>query len=197
MSKLPLVLSPTAGPSKPGLDARATYREAYAMARRMLKDRRTSTVAASWTWFLGHARRRFTTPLGWRIAQLAGRAVSARRPPPTPPPGAAPAPPRRGLARRPRRPRLGNLLGVVPYRCARVDRVRSVGLTFAWSADPLASSGNRGLRLARAVRLREDRARRAEVARAMAADRYRIERGPFFTITDLGRAVLADATAHV
>src|SRR3954466_4764782 len=171
MSKLPLVLSPTAGPSKPGLDARATYREAYAMARRMLKDRRTSTVAASWTWFLGHARRRFTTPLGWRIAQLAGRAVFDQRTPTNGTSGDVAALLRQGLVRRTRRPRLGNLLGVVPYRCATVDRVRALGLTFAWSADVLASSGARGLRRCRARQLRQERATRREVARVMAADR--------------------------
>src|SRR4051794_20851486 len=194
MSKLPLDLRPAAGLSKPGLDARATYREAFAMARRMIRDRSTSTIAASWTWFLTHARRRFTTPAGWRIAQLAGRVVFDQRTPTNGTSGDVAALLRQGLVRRTRRPRPGNLLGVVPYRCATVDRVRALGLTFAWSADVLASSGARGLRLARAVRLREDRARRAEVARAMAADRLRVEaEGPYFAITPAGRAALAEA----
>src|SRR3954452_5816033 len=50
-----------------------TFRVAYAMARRMIRDRVTHGTGAAYTWFLQHARRRFPTPTGWRIAQLAGR----------------------------------------------------------------------------------------------------------------------------
>src|SRR4051794_18139075 len=57
---------------------RELWLEAYAMARRMVKDRRNGTAAA-WTWYLGHARRRFTTPASWRIAQAAGRLAFDRR----------------------------------------------------------------------------------------------------------------------
>ena len=53
---------------------RELWRAAYAMARRMIRDRRTSTVASAWTWYLDHARRRFGAS-GWKVAQAAGRAV--------------------------------------------------------------------------------------------------------------------------
>src|SRR4051794_24895836 len=142
------------------------------MARRMIRDRRDHGTGAAWDWYLRHARRRFTTPTGWRIAQLAGRVVFDARTPTHGTAGDVDALLRQGLVRRTRRPRRGNLLGVVPYRCATVDRVRALGLTFAWSADPLASSANKGLRAYRAQR-------RREVARAMAQDRAAMERSCF------------------
>ena len=189
MSKLSLTLKSTASVSK--VDAtpwsRELWRAACFMARRMIRDRATYGTGASWDWYLRAARRRFTTP-----ASLADR--SARGPrrvrPADPdqrhlgqrrraaPPGSrAPHPP----------PAVGHLLGVVPYRCATVDRVRAVGLTFAWSADPLASSANQGLRAHRAMKLRQERATRREVAHGLAADRVAIETGVFFTLTDAGR----------
>src|SRR3954453_7615625 len=58
---------------------RELWVEAYAMARRMIKDRRNGTAASAWTWYLGHARRRFTTPTGGGTAQAAGRAMFDRR----------------------------------------------------------------------------------------------------------------------
>src|SRR3954454_5754394 len=77
MSTAALYLGATAPASK--IDAtdwtRELWAEAYAMARRMIRDRRNGTAAAAWTWYLQHARRRFTTPAVWRIAQPAGRAV--------------------------------------------------------------------------------------------------------------------------
>ena len=82
------------------------------------------------------------------------------------------------------------------YRCATVYRVRAVGLTFAWSADPLASSANQGLRAHRAMKLRQERATRREVAHGLAADRVAIETGVFFTLTDAGRLALAQAEAR-
>src|SRR4051794_34888923 len=76
MATATLDLGATAPVSK--IDAtdwtRELWLEAYAMARRMIRDRRTSTAATSWTWFLQHARRRFGAS-GWRIAQAAGRSV--------------------------------------------------------------------------------------------------------------------------
>jgi hypothetical protein len=57
MSKLPLTLKPTASTSK--LDrtnwTRATWRAAYSTARRMVRDRRTSTAATAWTWYLSRS----------------------------------------------------------------------------------------------------------------------------------------------
>ena len=105
---------------------------------------------------------------------------------------------RQGLVRRTRRPRPGNLLGVVPYRCATVDRVRAVGLTFAWSPDPLASGANQGLRAHRAMKLRQERAARRQVARAMAGDRLAMASAPLeerFAITPAGIAALRAAEA--
>src|SRR3954468_20087225 len=57
---------------------RELWLEAFAMARRMIRDRRNGTAAAAWTWYLQHARRRFGAS-GWRIAQAAGHAVFDRR----------------------------------------------------------------------------------------------------------------------
>src|SRR4051794_28679423 len=181
MSKLSLDLSPSRAFSK--IDAtnysRELWRAAYSMARRMIRDRATYGTGASWDWYLRAPRRRFTTPAAWRIAQLAGRVVFDQRTPTRGTAGDVDVLLRQGLVRRTRRPRKGNLLGVVPYRCATVDRVRAVGLTFAWSADPLASSANRGLRVYRAQR-------RREVARAMAQDRAAMERSRFaLTVTGL------------
>src|SRR3954451_11577284 len=144
VSKLSLTLKSTASVSK--VDAtpwsREVWREAFSMARRMIRDRATPGTGAAWDWYLRAARRRFTTPAGWRVAQLAGRVVFDARTPTHGTAGDVDVLLRQGLVRRTRRPRRGNLLGVVPYRCAKVDRVRAVGLTFAWSADSLASSAN-------------------------------------------------------
>ena len=167
MQTATLTLKSTAAVSK--VDAtpwsRELWKAAYSMARRMIRDRRDHGTGASWDWYLRAARRRFTTPAGWRLAQLAGRVVFDARTPTHGTAGDVAALLRQGLVRRTRRPRKGNLLGVVPYRCATVDRVRAVGLTFAWSADPLASSANRGLRVYRAQQ-------RRKVARIMAEDRF-------------------------
>src|SRR4051812_14569248 len=109
MSTATLYLGADAPVSK--IDATAWTREvlleAYAMARRMIKDRRNGTVAATWTWYLGHARRRFTTPASWRIAQAAGRAVFDRRTVTYAAGGSIADLERQGLVRRTRRPRHG------------------------------------------------------------------------------------------
>src|SRR4051794_9185124 len=80
MATATLYLGATAPVSK--IDATDWNRElwlaAFSMARRMIKDRRTSTAASAWTWYLGHARRRFGAS-GWKIAQAAGHAVFDRR----------------------------------------------------------------------------------------------------------------------
>src|SRR3954452_7002985 len=83
MAKATHGLSPAVTLSKldPTDWTRAIWRAAYAMARAMARDRRTTTAATAWTWFLQHARRRFTPPAAWRIAQLAGRACFDRRTP--------------------------------------------------------------------------------------------------------------------
>src|SRR3954471_22509289 len=80
MSKLPLDLTPTWAFSKMDVTnySRELWRAAYAMARRMIRDRRTSTAATAWGWYLDAARKRFGAS-GWRIAQLAGRVVFDQR----------------------------------------------------------------------------------------------------------------------
>src|SRR3954449_8771065 len=74
MSKATHGLSPAVTLSK--IDTtdwtRETWRAAYSMARRMIRDRRTTTAATAWTWYLDAARKRFGAS-GWRIAQAAGR----------------------------------------------------------------------------------------------------------------------------
>src|SRR3954449_342076 len=74
MSKATHGLSPAVTLSK--IDTtdwtRETFRAAYSMARRMVRDRRTTTAATAWGWYLDAARKRFGAS-GWRIAQAAGR----------------------------------------------------------------------------------------------------------------------------
>jgi hypothetical protein len=188
MATATLVHTPAAPASK--LDTtdwtRATWREAFSMARRMIRDRATHGAGAAWTWYLRHARKRFGAS-GWRIAQAAGRIVFDQRTATCGTAGSVDALLRQRLVRRTRRPRRGNLLGVVPYRCATVDRVRTVGLMAAWSADPLASSANKGLRAYQARR-------RREVARAMAQDRLTMTECRY-ALTPAGRAALQAAEA--
>src|SRR4051795_13639112 len=112
------------------------------MARRMIRDRRTSTAATAWTWYLDHARKRFGAS-GWRIAQAAGRAVFDRRTVAYAASGSVADLERQGLVRRTRRPCPGNLTATVPYRCAAFERLRDCGINMAWSFDPLASGNNR------------------------------------------------------
>src|SRR4051794_22851165 len=134
MSTATLYLGATAPVSK--LDVtdwtRELWFEAYAMARRMIHDRRNGTAAAAWTWYLGHARRRFTTPTGWRIAQAAGRLAFDVRTVTFATSGSIADLERQGLVRRTRRPRPGNLTATVAYRCASFERLRDCGLNLAW-----------------------------------------------------------------
>ena len=159
--------------------SRELWLEAYAMARRMIRDRRNGTAAAAWTWYLQHARRRFGAS-GWKIAQAAGRAVFDRRTVTFAAGGSVADLERQGLVRRTRRPRPGNLTATVPYRAASFERLRDCGINMAWGHDPLMSSNNRGLRVQRARRLKaerrqvlaEVRAEERQVAMAMAEDRF-------------------------
>src|SRR3954453_4301647 len=165
--------------------ARATFRAAYSMARRMVRDRATHGTGAAWTWYLDHARRRFGAS-GWWVAQAAGRLAFGRRTVGHAASGSGADLEPQGLGRFIARARPGNLAGVVAYRCAAFERVRPQGINLAWTFDPLASASNKGLRACRAQR-------RREVARGLAADRRAMERGRFFALTDLGRLALAEA----
>jgi hypothetical protein len=87
------------------------------------------------------------------------------------------------LIRPTRRPRRGNLVGIVPYRCVSLERVR--GINFAWGGDELAYVNRRSaLRRGRARKLREERAQ--IIAQLEAEDRL-------YVLTDLGRAALVAA----
>src|SRR3954447_26059950 len=96
---------------------RELWLEAFSMARRMIRDRVGHGIGAAWTWYLGHARRRFGAS-GWRIALAAGRAVFDRRTVPFATSGSVADLERQGLVRRTRRPRPGNLTATVPYPAA-------------------------------------------------------------------------------
>jgi hypothetical protein len=158
--------------------ARETWRAAYGMARRMVRDRRTTTAASAWAWYLDAARKRFGAS-GWRVAQAAGRVVFDARTVVHARAGSIADLERQGLVRRTRRPRRGDLTATVAYRCASFERLREHGFSMAWTFDQLASSANKGLRVYRAQR-------RREVARAMAQDRAAMERSRFgLTVTGL------------
>src|SRR3954468_1175404 len=140
MSKLPLTLKSTAAVSKDDATpwSREVWREAYRMARRMVRDRRTTTAATAWTWYLDAARKRFGAS-GWRIAQAAGRIVFDARTVGYARAGSVAELERQGLTRATAKPRRGNLVGMVAYRCASFERVRPQGINLAWGFDPLAS----------------------------------------------------------
>src|SRR3954452_12456237 len=195
MSTAALNLGATAPVSK--IDAtdwtRELWLEAYAMARRMIRDRRNGTAAA-WTWYLQHARRRFGAS-GWRIAQAAGRTVFDVRTVTFATSGSVEELARQGLVRRTRRPRRGNLTATIPYRCASFERLRDCGLNLAWGHDPLMSANNRGLRVQRARRLKaerrqvlaEVRAEERQVAMAMAEDRFALTLTGLFALQNAER----------
>jgi DNA-binding MarR family transcriptional regulator len=148
----------------------------------MIRDRRTSTAATAYVWALDHLRRRFGAS-GWPTAQAAAALVFERRIVSGAATGSVADLERQGLVRRTRRPRRGNLVGVVPYRCVSLERVR--GLNFAWGGDALACvNRNVALRRHRARQLREER--RQIMARLEAKERL-------YVLTDLGRAALVAA----
>ena len=58
---------------------RELWLEAYAMARRMIRDGGRFGLGARYVWCLGHLRRRFGAS-GWPIAQTAPRSPSTSAP---------------------------------------------------------------------------------------------------------------------
>src|SRR3954468_5786397 len=98
------------------------WHAAYAMARRMIRDRAGHGYGAAYVWYLEHARRRFGAS-GWPVAQLAGRLAFDRHCLAFAATGSLPDLARQGLVRLVARPRPGNLAGVVPYRCASFERL--------------------------------------------------------------------------
>ena len=184
MSKLPLDLSPGRAFSK--IDrtdwTRELWRAAYRQSRAMIRDRGTTTAATAYVWALDHMRRRFGAP-GWPVAQAAASLVFERRIVGRGAAGTVADLERQGLVRRTRRPRRGNLVGVVPYRCVSLERVR--GLNFAWGGDALACVN-------RTVALRRQRARRLHEERRQVMAQLEAEER-FYILTDLGRAALVAA----
>jgi hypothetical protein len=176
--------------------SRELWNAAHAMTRRMIRDRAGHGIGTAWTWYLQHARRRFTTPTGWRIAQAAGHAVFDRRTVGYAASGSVADLERQGLVRRTRRPRPGNLTATVPYRCATFERLRDHGFSLAWGHDPLASGSNRGLRVHRARKLRaerrqimaEVRAEERQVAMIMAEDRFALTLTGLFALQNAGKS---------
>src|SRR3954451_23236453 len=117
MSKATLNVRPAADLSKlDGMDwTRELWRAAYGMARRMIRDRRASTAAGAWSWYLDAARKRFGAS-GWKIAQAAGRGVFDRRTPTHARTGSAAELHRQVLVTNTRRVCEGSALAVVPTR---------------------------------------------------------------------------------
>src|SRR3954466_15078146 len=142
----------------------------YRQSRAMIRARRTSTAATAYVWALDHLRRRFGAS-GWPVAQAAAALVFERRIVSGASVGTVADLERQGLVRATARPRRGNLVGVVPYRCVTLDHMQ--GINFAWGGDELACvNRNVALRRQRARKLREEHRRilgargRGEVVRA-------------------------------
>jgi hypothetical protein len=162
--------------------SRELWRAAYRQSRAMIRDRRTTTTATAYVWALDHLRRRFGAS-GWPVAQAAASLVFERRIVSGAATGSVADLERQGLIRATAKPRRGNLIGVVPYRCVSLERVR--GLNFAWGGDDLACvNRNVALRRQRARQLREER--RQVMAQLEAEERL-------YVLTDLGRAALVAA----
>jgi hypothetical protein len=157
---------------------RELWREAFSMARRMVKVRPGHSTGESLTWYFDHGFRRFgyaALPLvraaGWCAfnERLVTKAATGTR---------------EELARQ----------GMLT-RCVRLERAPRGGWSWAWTHDPLAAVNlNRGHRVHLA---RQRRAARA-VAHEMARERRRLAAETVeerYTLTAAGRAALAAAEA--
>jgi hypothetical protein len=177
MAKATHGLSPAAPVSK--IDTtdwtRATFLAAYAMARRMIRDRATHGTGAALTWYLDHGFRRFglnALPIvraaGWAAFNAHHVSKAAT--------GTAEELARQGML----------------TRAVRVEPAPRGGWAWAWTFDELGSPNTaRGLRRHRAQCLREARA----VAREMARDRLALQAEERFAITPAGIAALRTAEA--
>src|SRR3954447_5561986 len=147
---------------------RETFRVAYGMARRMIRDRATHGTGAALTWYLDHGFRRFgfnALPIvraaGWAAFDAHHVSKAAT--------GTAEELARQGML----------------TRAVRVEPAPRGGWSWAWTFDELGSPNTaRSLRRHRAKRLREARA----VAREMARDRLAMQAEDRFVLTPLGRA---------
>src|SRR3954447_8953537 len=157
---------------------RETFRAAYGMARRMIRDRASHGTGAALTWYLDHGFRRFgyaALPIvraaGW-AAFDAHHVVKAAT-------GTAEELAREGML----------------TRAVRVEPAPRGGWSWAWTFDELGSPNTaRSLRRYRVKRLREARS----VAREMARDRLAMQAGPVeerFALTVTGLLALRAAEA--
>src|SRR3954453_23125794 len=170
MSKATLNVTPAADLSK--LDrtdwTRETWREAFSMARRMLRQRPGHSTGAALTWYFDHGFRRFGLN-AMPIVRAAGWAVFNQLHVTKAATGT-----REELARQ----------GMLT-RCVRLEPAPRGGWSWAWTHDPLAAVNlNRSYRVYRARQLREER--RQIVAELEAEERL-------YVLTDLGRAALVAA----
>ena len=171
MSKLPHTLKSTAAVSK--VDAtpwsRELWREAFGMARRMIRQRPGHSTGEALTWYFDHGFRRFGYA-ALPIVRAAGWCVFNQRHVTKAATGTPAELARQGML----------------TRAVRLERAPRGGWSWAWTHDPLAAVNlNRGRRIQLA------RQRRA-VATAMAEDRLALGETRF-TITPAGRAALAAA----
>ena len=150
---------------------RETWRAAYAMARRMIRQRPGRGTGDALTWYFDHGFRRFgfnALPIvraaGWAAFDQVHVSKAATGTPAE-------------LARQ----------GMLT-RCVRLERAPRGGWSWAWTHDPLAA-----VNLNRSYRVHLARQRRA-VARAMAEDRLAMTECRF-AITPAGRAALQAAEA--
>ncbi len=164
-------------PSGAGRHARALWRAAHAMARRMMRPGQRHGSGDLYATFLVAGHRRFGDAAMPVVRAAAGAALARLHV------SRAATGTRAELARQ----------GMLS-RAVRLDPAPYGGWTWAWTHDALGSPNTaRGLRVQRAAGMREARAARREVARAMAVYRRALEAGRYFTITDAGRAALAGA----
>jgi hypothetical protein len=198
MSKLQLTLKPTTAASKPDRAARVRelWRAAYRQSRSMIRDGGRYGYGARYVHCLGHLRRRFGVT-GWPIAQKAASLAFDLRTVSKAATGTVAELHRQGMVTNTRRVCEGCALAVVPTRAVRVERApRGLGWCWAFTFDELGSPNTaRSLRRSQAKRMREDRARRAEVARAMAEDRRAIDGRDRYGLTVAGLFALRNAEA--
>jgi hypothetical protein len=142
--------------------ARRLWTLAYRQSRSMIRAGASHGIGQRSVWCQDHLRRRFGAS-GWPVAQYAGRLVLELRTPAHALGGSVADLHRQGLTNAEGR----------PTRAIFVEK--HSGWRMAWSEDPLAAvNANRMLCGVRARQLRDDRARRRAVARAMAEERRRI-----------------------
>src|SRR3954452_24028765 len=170
MATATLVHTPAAPASK--LDrtdwTRETWRAAFSMARRMIRQRPGHSTGDALAWYFDHGFRRFGYA-ALPIVRAAGWAVFNQLHVTKAATGTAEELGRQGML----------------TRCVRLEPAPRGGWSWAWTHDPLAAVNlNRSYRVHLARQLREER--RQIMARLEAEERL-------YVLTDLGRAALVVA----